>query len=100
MFREVKKEETFPQIEERVLGLWDKDESFKKSLDSRPETEPYTFYDGPPFAFLRWPSVCNGPSALRSLARRYHQGHRSALLDHEGQEGSAWFRLGLPRTSD
>ena len=50
MFREVKKEETFPQIEERVLGLWDKDESFKKSLDSRPETEPYTFYDGPPFA--------------------------------------------------
>ena len=52
MFREVKKEETFPQIEERVLGLWDKDESFKKSLDSRPETEPYTFYDGPPFAPL------------------------------------------------
>lgn len=50
MFREVKKEETFPQIEERVLGLWDKDESFKKSLDSRPESEPYTFYDGPPFA--------------------------------------------------
>ena len=36
MFREVKKEETFPQIEERVLGLWDKDESFKKSLDCRP----------------------------------------------------------------
>ncbi|MBO7060781.1 MAG: class I tRNA ligase family protein, partial [Fibrobacter sp.] len=50
MFREVKKEETFPQIEERVLALWDKDDSFKKSLDSRPETEPYTFYDGPPFA--------------------------------------------------
>ncbi|MCQ2107255.1 MAG: isoleucine--tRNA ligase [Fibrobacter sp.] len=50
MFREVKKEETFPQIEERVLSLWDNDDSFKKSLDSRPATEPYTFYDGPPFA--------------------------------------------------
>ncbi|SHK68401.1 Isoleucyl-tRNA synthetase [Fibrobacter sp. UWH5] len=50
LFREVQKEETFPQIEERVLGLWDKDDSFKKSLDSRPETAPYTFYDGPPFA--------------------------------------------------
>lgn len=50
MFREIKKEETFPQIEERVLALWDKDDSFKKSLDSRPESEPYTFYDGPPFA--------------------------------------------------
>lgn len=50
MFREVKKDETFPQIEERVLSLWEKDEAFKKSIDSRPETEPYTFYDGPPFA--------------------------------------------------
>ena len=50
LFREVDKNETFPDIEERVLSLWDKDESFKKSLDSRPETEPYTFYDGPPFA--------------------------------------------------
>ena len=50
LFREVDKNETFPDVEERILGLWDKDESFKKSLDSRPETEPYTFYDGPPFA--------------------------------------------------
>ena len=50
LFREVDKNETFPDIEERVLTLWDKDESFKKSLDSRPETEPYTFYDGSPFA--------------------------------------------------
>lgn len=50
LFREVNKNETFPDVEERVLSLWDKDESFKKSLDSRPETEPYTFYDGPPFA--------------------------------------------------
>ena len=50
LFREVDKNETFPDIEERVLTLWDKDESFKKSLDSRPETEPYTCYDGPPFA--------------------------------------------------
>ena len=98
MFREVKKEETFPQIEERVLGLWDKDESFKKSLDSRPETEPYTFYDGPPFAtgLPHYGHLLAG----RSLACRYHQGHRSALLDHEGQEGSARFRLGLPRSSD
>ena len=58
MFREVKKEETFPQIEERVLGLWDKDESFKKSLDSRPETEPYTFVSlslQPPNGVFRYP---------------------------------------------
>ena len=50
LFREVDKNETFPEVEERVLALWDKDDSFKKSLDSRPATAPYTFYDGPPFA--------------------------------------------------
>ena len=59
MFREGKKEETFPQIEERVLGLWDKDESFKKSLDSRPETEPYytfvSFSLQPPNGVFRYP---------------------------------------------
>src|SRR5574344_1710574 len=32
-FREVKKDETFPKIEERVLSLWDADKSFEKSLD-------------------------------------------------------------------
>ena len=29
MFREVKRDETFPSLEERVLDLWDRDDSFK-----------------------------------------------------------------------
>jgi isoleucyl-tRNA synthetase len=36
--------------EEEILKYWDKNNTFKKSLDKRPDNEPYVFYDGPPFA--------------------------------------------------
>ena len=50
MFREVVKNESFPQIEDRVLNLWDQDQSFQKSIDQREGAPAFTFYDGPPFA--------------------------------------------------
>ena len=50
MFREIKKDDSFPKMEERILALWEKDDSFQKSIDSRPKEKPFTFYDGPPFA--------------------------------------------------
>lgn len=49
-FREVKKDETFPKIEERVLSQWDADKSFEKSLDRGKNPPVFNFYDGPPFA--------------------------------------------------
>ncbi len=32
------------------LKFWEKDKTFERSVSSRPESEPYVFYDGPPFA--------------------------------------------------
>lgn len=49
-FREIAKNETFPQIEDRVLNTWDADQSFQKSMDLRANAPTFTFYDGPPFA--------------------------------------------------
>jgi len=40
----------FPKLEEEVLAFWDQDQTFKKSVEQRPESKPYIFYDGPPFA--------------------------------------------------
>ena len=42
----------FPKEEEKVLELWKKNDTFKKSLEqSKSAKRPaYTFYDGPPFA--------------------------------------------------
>lgn len=50
MFREVKRDESFPSLEERVLDLWDRDHSFEKSLAKHQNNETFNFYDGPPFA--------------------------------------------------
>jgi isoleucyl-tRNA synthetase len=36
--------------EERVLSFWDKNNTFKKSLDKNSPKGEFTFYDGPPFA--------------------------------------------------
>ncbi|MFN4151113.1 MAG: class I tRNA ligase family protein, partial [Candidatus Sericytochromatia bacterium] len=37
-------------MEEQVLEFWDKHKTFEKSLELRKDSQPYTFYDGPPFA--------------------------------------------------
>jgi isoleucyl-tRNA synthetase len=40
----------FPALEEEILNYWDADDTFRKSVESRPEDHAYVFYDGPPFA--------------------------------------------------
>ncbi|MDR2581262.1 MAG: isoleucine--tRNA ligase [Fibromonadaceae bacterium] len=47
-FRELNKSESFAQIEEKILKIWDKDSSFEKC--SHKKGKPFSFYDGPPFA--------------------------------------------------
>ncbi|HKY73823.1 MAG TPA: isoleucine--tRNA ligase, partial [Patescibacteria group bacterium] len=39
-----------PQLEEEVLRHWDETDAFNASVQQRPSTKPYVFYDGPPFA--------------------------------------------------
>jgi isoleucyl-tRNA synthetase len=44
----------FPRLEESVLGYWGDDDTFQKSIDSRPSgdnsSNEFVFFDGPPFA--------------------------------------------------
>lgn len=37
-------------VEEEVLGLWLKEKTFEQSLEKTKAGQPYSFYDGPPFA--------------------------------------------------
>ncbi|MEK7433667.1 MAG: isoleucine--tRNA ligase [Cyanobacteriota bacterium] len=50
MFKPVSSKNDFPKMEEGVLTFWEKNDTFKKSLDSKKVNKAYTFYDGPPFA--------------------------------------------------
>jgi len=40
---------TFPQIEEDVLRFWKENNTFQRSVDERPDNNPFVFVDGPPF---------------------------------------------------
>jgi len=48
-FKEIKNVD-FPKIELEILEYWKKNEIFKKSLTTRKEGIPFTFYEGPPTA--------------------------------------------------
>ena len=50
MFRNLDKNQTFPEMEARILKLWDADQSFRKSVTARPADKTFIFNDGPPFA--------------------------------------------------
>ncbi|WKZ31000.1 MAG: isoleucine--tRNA ligase [Candidatus Dojkabacteria bacterium] len=39
----------FPKLEDKILEFWRENDTFKKSVDQRPEDKKYSFVDGPPF---------------------------------------------------
>jgi isoleucyl-tRNA synthetase len=50
MFEAVNPKTDFAEGEKKILEFWDKNEIFRKSVESRPEDREFVFYDGPPFA--------------------------------------------------
>jgi len=50
MFNSVSNKVAFPEMEEKVLKLWEERKTFEKSLEKNKGRERYVFYDGPPFA--------------------------------------------------
>lgn len=49
MYPNVNPKQSFPDLEENILAFWKENNTFQKSIDSRPESEPFRFYDWPPF---------------------------------------------------
>ncbi len=50
MFKAVSNKVAFPEMEKGILEFWEKDGTFKKSLEKNKGAGRYKFYDGPPFA--------------------------------------------------
>ncbi len=50
MFKQFSDKVNYPEIEERILEFWEKNQIFEKSVTNRPEGKPFTFYEGPPTA--------------------------------------------------
>ncbi|HEY5714271.1 MAG TPA: isoleucine--tRNA ligase, partial [Candidatus Gracilibacteria bacterium] len=49
-FKPVDNTKTFSQMEESILPFWKEYDIFRRSIESRFESNKYVFFDGPPFA--------------------------------------------------
>ncbi len=49
-FKSVGSQVDFPEMERRVLELWDRGDTFARSVSTRSTEKPFIFNDGPPFA--------------------------------------------------
>ncbi|MDD4016844.1 MAG: isoleucine--tRNA ligase [Kiritimatiellae bacterium] len=50
MFQPVSNKSDFPGMEREILAFWEKNDTFKKSVERNRGKRDYVFYDGPPFA--------------------------------------------------
>ncbi|MDA1060537.1 MAG: isoleucine--tRNA ligase [bacterium] len=50
MFDKVDPKQSFPEMENKILSYWQKNEIFEKSVEARKDKEKFVFFDGPPFA--------------------------------------------------
>ena len=49
-FEPVRSDVSLPGEEEKILGFWEQNKTFEKSVTARKDAKAYSFYDGPPFA--------------------------------------------------
>ena len=49
-FEPVRSDVSLPGEEEKILGFWEQNRTFEKSVSARKDAKAYSFYDGPPFA--------------------------------------------------
>jgi isoleucyl-tRNA synthetase len=90
-FEKVRPQVRFPELEEEVMGLWERTGAFKKSVERRPEDRSFVFYEGPPTANGR-PGFHHALArAFKDLIPRYKtmQGYR---VERKG----GWDTHGLP----
>ncbi|PID52305.1 MAG: isoleucine--tRNA ligase [Candidatus Moraniibacteriota bacterium] len=49
-FKKVESNQKLPEMEKEIINVWNKNQTFQKTLENRKGAKEYTFYDGPPFA--------------------------------------------------
>ncbi|HEY5639328.1 MAG TPA: isoleucine--tRNA ligase [Dehalococcoidia bacterium] len=91
MFEPVDSRQSFPKLEEEILDFWKRHDTFKKSVEARPEGKTYVFYEGPPTANAR-PGVHHVLTrAFKDLFPRY-----KTMRGYRVPRKGGWDTHGLP----
>ncbi len=80
-----------PELDARVLDLWDRIGAFRASVEQRPLESEYTFYDGPPFATgsPHYGHILQG--VVKDIVPRYW-----TMRGHRVERRFGWDTHGLP----
>jgi len=82
---------SYPKIEEQILKFWEENKIFEKSIETRPEDKPFTFYEGPPTANGK-PGLHHVMArTLKDLVCRY-----KSLQGYRVHRKAGWDTHGLP----
>ena len=91
MFRPVSSRVSFPQVEERILGLWRKGNTFLRSVEARKDGPRFVLYEGPPTTNaspgIHWVM----PRVLKDIIPRY-----KVMKGHYAPRIGGWDTHGLP----
>jgi len=71
MYKAVDSKVNFPKLEEEILGFWEKNKIFEKSISQREKESEFVFYDGPPFATGLPHFGHFVPSTIKDIIPRY-----------------------------
>ncbi|GLP83894.1 isoleucine--tRNA ligase [Mycobacterium antarcticum] len=82
---------SFPDLELDVLDYWDRDDTFRASIDQREGAPEYVFYDGPPFAngLPHYGHLLTG--YVKDIVPRYQ-----TMRGHKVERRFGWDTHGLP----
>ena len=71
MYKPVDSKVNFPKLEEEILGFWEQNKIFEKSISQREKESEFVFYDGPPFATGLPHFGHFVPSTIKDIIPRY-----------------------------
>ncbi|MCJ8210530.1 isoleucine--tRNA ligase [Mucilaginibacter sp. RS28] len=90
MYKEYK-QLNLPQIGQEILEFWKQNNIFEKSISSRPSSNPYTFYEGPPSA-NGMPGIHHAMArSIKDIFCRY-----KTLKGYQVKRKGGWDTHGLP----
>ncbi len=80
-----------PQLQEEILAYWEREKTFRASVESRPADKPFVFYEGPPSANGK-PGIHHVMSrTIKDLFCRY-----KTLKGYRVERKAGWDTHGLP----
>ena len=91
MFKEIKEDFNYPEMEKRILEFWDKENIFHKSIQIRKDAPDFVFYEGPPTANGK-PGIHHVISrTIKDLVCRY-----KTMRGYKVERKAGWDTHGLP----